>query len=41
MSVAMESPLQSFKEVMNRPDADRWMAMMVKEIQSITKHEVW
>jgi hypothetical protein len=41
MSTMMEAPLQSFKEAMNCPNADCWMATMVEEIESITKHKVW
>jgi hypothetical protein len=37
----MEVPPQSFKEAMSRPNTDCWMATMVEEIESITKHEVW
>jgi hypothetical protein len=41
LTVTMESPPESFKEAMNRPDAHLWMAAMIDEIDSITKHKVW
>jgi hypothetical protein len=41
LTVTMESPPESFKDAINRPDAHLWMAAMIEEIDSITKHKVW
>ncbi|QRW17545.1 Retrovirus-related Pol polyprotein from transposon TNT 1-94 [Rhizoctonia solani] len=34
-------PPKSFKEAMERPDFHLWLAVMIKEIDLITKHGVW
>jgi hypothetical protein len=41
LNAAMESPPQSFKEAMDCPDAHHWLQAMIKELNSITRHEVW
>ncbi|KAJ1303835.1 hypothetical protein OPQ81_008256 [Rhizoctonia solani] len=41
LTAVMESPPQSFKEAMSRPNAPLWIAGMIEEIELFAKHEVW